>query len=124
MLGRENACSPVFICRQAPLWLMLSATIDLITQMSSMHEPMCGNSSLTSIPDCPCFWNLNGDWSRLPVRVLTSLGMAKGNGLPLSCLRRDLGSKVSIWLGPPDMNKKITRLARAANGGGLTAKGS
>src|SRR5439155_22998545 len=40
------------------------------------------------------------------------------------CLRRGLGSKVSISLGPPDMNKKITRLARAANGGGLTAKGS
>ena len=50
--GREKVCSPVFICRQAPLWLMLSATIERITHRSSTHAATFGNSSLTSMPDC------------------------------------------------------------------------
>src|SRR2546430_11374788 len=60
MHGRENACSPVFICRQAPLWLMLSATIERMTHRSSTQVANCGNSSLTSVPDWPCFSKVYG----------------------------------------------------------------
>src|SRR6516164_2005705 len=111
MLGRENACSPVFIWRQAPLWLMLSATIERITHRSSTHEATVGNSSLTSIPAFPCFLNLNGDGRLLTVRVRTSLGCSNGNGLPTKSASFGLGSNRSTCDGPPDMNKKMTRLA-------------
>src|SRR5436853_621873 len=69
MHGRENACSPVFICRQAPLWLMLSATIERMTHRSSTQVANCGNSSLTSVPDWPCFSKVYGEASRLPVEA-------------------------------------------------------
>src|SRR6266487_3480410 len=49
--------------------------------------------------------------------------MAKGSGLPPSCWRRGFGSKVSTWLGPPDIKRKMIRLARGSKGGGFTAKG-
>src|SRR5439155_9512930 len=123
MLGRENACSPVFICRQAPLWLMLSATIERITHRSSTHIATCGNRSLTSIPAWPCFLNLNGDGRQLTVRVRTSFGCSNGNGLPLYSASFGFGSKRSTCEGPPDMKRKIIRLARGVNGGGLTASG-
>ncbi len=57
-LGREKACSPVFICRQAPLWLMLSATIERMRQISSMRLATFGKRSLTSMPLCPCLLNV------------------------------------------------------------------
>src|SRR5437763_829378 len=113
-LGRENACSPVFICKQAPLWLMLSATIERMTHSSSTHDATCGNSALTSVPHLPCFLNFHGERSRLPVRVRTSFGCANGRGLPLILSSFGLGSKVSTWEGPPDMNRKINRFALAA----------
>ena len=50
--------------------------------MSSMHEPMLGKSSLTSMPDWPCFANFQGEASKLPVLVRSSLGFSNGNGLP------------------------------------------
>src|SRR6476620_8348011 len=90
--GRENACSPVFICRHAPLWLILSATIERILQRSSTHPATFGNSSLTSMPDCPCRENLNGEPSRLPVFVRSSDGFANGSGFPVSAVRRGFGS--------------------------------
>src|SRR3954447_10380136 len=80
--GRLNACSPVFIWRQAPLWLMLSATIERTTQRSSAHVATCGNSSLISIPLCPCRENLYGDGRQFTVRVRTSFGCSNGSGLP------------------------------------------
>src|SRR5207237_438680 len=118
MLGREKACSPVFIWRQAPLWLILSATIERMIQRSSTHPARWGKSSLTSAPALPYFWNSKGEESRLPVFVRSSLGFSKGRGFPLSRARRSLGSKVSTWEGPPDIKRKITLLARAGNIGG------
>ena len=103
MLGRENACSPVHICSAAPVWLMLSATIERMTQMSSMHEAMPGNSSLTSMPDWPCRENFQGEASRLPVLVRSSFGFSNGSGLPLSWTSRGLGSNRSTCEGPPGM---------------------
>ena len=34
--------------------------------MSSMHLPISGKISLTSMPDCPHLWNLNGDLKSAP----------------------------------------------------------
>src|SRR5689334_2813220 len=114
MLGRLNACSPVFIWRHAPLWLMLSATVERMTHRSSAQDATCGSRSLISRPDLPCFWNLNGDGSRLVVCVRISLGCSNGSGLPAYSTSLGLGSNRSTCDGPPDMNRKMTRLALAA----------
>src|SRR4051794_25297601 len=115
MLGRENACSPVFICKHAPLWLMLSAYIERITHMSSTQVARFGKSSLISVPHLPDLLNLYGEANRLPVRVRSSFGFSNGSGLPLSIASRGLGSKRSTCDGPPDMKRKMTRLAFAGN---------
>ena len=62
---------------------MLSATIERMTQMSSMRPATLGNSSLTSMPLWPCLPNLNGDGRQLVVRVRTSFGCSNGSGLPV-----------------------------------------
>src|SRR5260221_13921544 len=42
---------------------------------------------------------------------------------PASLLRSGLGSKVSIWLGPPAIMRKITDFALAGKCGGFGARG-
>ena len=56
--------------------------------------------------------------------VITGLKLG-GNGWPASRFTSGLGSKVSIWLGPPSMNRKITLLALAGrlHGGGRDDRG-
>ena len=105
----------MFICRQAPLWLMLSATMERMTQRSSMQPATWGNSSLTSMPLWPCLPNLNGDGSRLPGPGAHQLRLLERQRLAAFWARRGLGSNVSTCDGPPDMKRKITRLARAGN---------
>src|SRR5262245_12724488 len=82
-----------------------------------MQEATCGNSSLTSIPLCPCFLNFHGEASRLPVAANSNLGLAIGSGLPSISVSLGFGSKVSTCETPPCMNRKITRLARGAKCG-------
>src|SRR5919112_1321092 len=94
-LGRLNTCSPVFICKHAPLWLMLSTTIERTTHRSSTQLAMFGSSSETSVPHSPCLANFHGDASRLPVLVRSSLGIGNGSGLPLFAVSIGLGSNVS-----------------------------
>ena len=48
-------------------WFGKSVCIDRITAISSIMEPTCGNSSLTSMPLCPYFWNLKGEGKAAPV---------------------------------------------------------
>src|SRR5260370_40950727 len=91
--------------------------------MSSTQVATWGNNSLTSAPDCPYFRNAKGDGRTLSLILRTVVGGLKGRDCPLSFARRGLGSKVSIWDGPPSMNRKITDLAFAAKCGGLGAKG-
>ena len=55
MLGRPLMIEPVFMNAWAVSWLICSVCIDRITQSSSARLAMCGNKSLTSIPDFPCF---------------------------------------------------------------------
>src|SRR6266446_9654067 len=47
-----------------------------------------------------------------------------GRGCPSSSLRSGLGSNVSMWLGPPDMKRKITDRALTGSGGNFGASGS
>jgi hypothetical protein len=52
---------PVFIITVTTSCAGMSVWIDRITASSSTCSAIAGNTSLTSIPDCPCFVNLNGD---------------------------------------------------------------
>ena len=52
MLGRPAICEPVFMNMWAGSWLIASVVIERMKQMSSMTEPICGNSSQISIPLC------------------------------------------------------------------------
>src|SRR5262245_31210034 len=78
------------------------------------------------MPACPYFANFHGDGKVLP----------SGRGLPSSLLvfsgrtgRRfpshlaspGLGSNVSIWAGPPDMNRKMILLVRGLKWGAWAA---
>src|ERR1700688_2437136 len=102
---------------------MLSATIERTTQISSTQDPMFGSNSLTSVPHWPCFLNLYDDPIKLPVFVRIRAGIGKGRGLPVSLTNRGLGSSRSTCEGPPDMNRKMTRLAFAGNIGARRERG-
>jgi hypothetical protein len=58
-LGRPNCCDPVFIRIWAGAWFTASVCNDRTRQMSSAILAVCGNSSLSSIPQAPCLANLN-----------------------------------------------------------------
>ena len=51
--------------------------------------------------------------SNSPIAVITRPKLS-GIGLPASSLSAGLGSKVSRWLGPPSMNRKMTLFALPA----------
>ena len=53
MLGRPAICEPVFMNMWAGSWLIASVVIERIRQISSITEPMCGKSSLISVPFLP-----------------------------------------------------------------------
>src|SRR5439155_18227595 len=112
--GRISRASPQFIRSNDGSWLGTSAYIERMTAMSSMHSPTCGKSSLTSMPDCPYFWNLNGDGKAAPVlRSVPRFG--RGSILPAYFSRSGLGLKVSTWLGPPLAKMWMTRFALPGN---------
>ncbi len=90
----------------------MSVHTERITQMSSMQPPTCGKISLTSIPLCPYFLNVNGDFISAP--VLRSVATSPpGSGWPWYLSSIGFGSKLSTCESPPFMNRKMTRLARA-----------
>ena len=107
---------PVCHSSTAPPWRGLVQCIELTMQRSSTWPATWGNTSLTAAPDSPWRRKPKGDPPRLPWRSgnESTLGLAKGSGRPCSATRRGLGSKLSMWLGPPNMNSMITRLARGA----------
>src|SRR5437660_398477 len=124
MHGRENACSPVFICRQAPLWLMLSATIERMTHRLSKQVANCGNSSLTSVTDWPCFSKVYGEASRFAVLVRSNFGFSTGRGLPASCSSRGIGSNVSTGDVPPARDPPHACPLPVRRGGGGRGRGA
>ena len=87
---------------------------DRMTAMSSAIECMWGTQSLIHRPPLP-YWpqvrllaSSGAPYS--PMAVMTGLKLS-GSGLPANCSSLGLGSNKSMWLGPPSMNRKMTRLA-------------
>ena len=72
---------------------------------------MCGSQSEIQIPLWPCCFHFRRDAKSgarpSPIGVITGLKLG-GSGFPASRLSSGLGSNVSMWLGPPSMNRKIT----------------
>src|SRR5436305_93913 len=79
-------------------------------QRSSITDPRWGKTSLTSVPLCPYFSNVNGDRIRLPTLRSWDKG-PPGIGWPSYFVSVGLGSKLSTCDKPPFMNRKITRFA-------------
>src|SRR5229473_5121194 len=128
MLGNPGITRPVNNWYCAAEWTTMSPWQERITAMSSMHSAVWGSRSETSMPLLPYRLKV-----RLVPRSLASevtnwyLASPKlaGRFWPLSLLSSGLGSYVSMWLGPPDMNRKMTALALALSGmcGGFAASG-
>src|SRR5436190_13508329 len=97
-----------------------------MTAMSSMHWAVCGKRSETSMPLWPYLLNLRLEpSSRALGRTNWYFASPNSSGFfsPLSWLSSGLGSNVSMWLGPPAMNRKMTDLAFASLGDDLAASG-
>src|SRR6266404_1639056 len=84
--------------------------MERITQMSSMHSPTCGKSSLTSMPLLPYFLKVKGDFISPPV-FRSCCGVSPGRGCPSNLSSTGFGSKLSTCESPPFMKRKMTCLA-------------
>src|SRR6185312_3298695 len=104
MLGRTSRDSPQFISISDGSWFGTSACIERTTAISSIDSATCENSSLTSIPLWPYFWNLNGEGNAAPV-LRSVRRFSVGRAWPAYFSSDGLGSNVSRWLGPPFMNR-------------------
>src|SRR5260370_71123 len=91
--------------------------------MWSMQLPTSGYNSEMVMPLCPNGLALNGDAISLPLLLRPVFTIVLGTGLPWYWASMGLGSKVSTCEGPPFMNKKMTRLARAAKFDAFGANG-
>src|SRR5262245_55112107 len=94
--------------------------------MSSTHVARFGIRSEISMLLLPCLANLRvlGRMTSPPVvNWLLGRPVDSGSGLPAHLARSGFGSKMSIWLGPPTMNMKMTRLAFGSKCGSLAASG-
>src|SRR5438874_2446172 len=127
MLGRPSRGHPLLNRLSAAVWVKPSWKQERITARSSACVATLGKRSEISIPDCPYFLNVRRD-----ARIGTSLNFENwsctspklsGTGLPSSFSSIGLGSKVSRWLGPPCMKRKMTFLAVAGKCGVLVAIG-
>src|SRR5438034_11361987 len=90
-----------------------------ITAMSSMHSATCGIRSDTSMPLLPYFLKVRlvpSSLASAPTDWYLASPKLAGRVWQLSLLCSGLGSKVSMWLGTPDMNWKMTDLALALFG--------
>ncbi len=114
--GRPPSTEPVFIWQTPPAWLIPSATQDRITARSSAQRAMCGSQSETQIPARPWRAQVRREARRgapySPIAVTTRPKLG-GSGCPARRLSSGLGSKRSMWLGPPSMKRKMTLRARA-----------
>src|SRR5688572_26107391 len=86
---------------------------------------MCGRNSEISSPELPR--GLNSRHGGKSLFFATARRVLKepndsGIGSPANRTRSGFGSKRSTWLGPPDINRKITRSARGRTWGGLAEK--
>ena len=109
---------PVFIWQTPLEWTMPLAQQERRTAMSSADSATCLHQSEIHRPPWPCCFHsrLSGKMGELisPIAVMRPLVKLAGNGLPACCFNAAFGSKVSRWLGPPSMKRKMTFFAFAA----------
>ena len=122
-LGRIGCMLPEFIIKSEGSWLGLSVYIERSTQISSMQPATCGKRFVSSIPLWPCGRAGNGEGMILP-RFRRPVATEAGGSCPAYRSSAGLGSNVSTCDGPPFMNRKMTRLARAGKCDALGASGS
>ena len=118
---------PVCNSYMAGAWMVLLLVHDFRKQMSSTHFARLGIRSETHCPLPPCRANLRvlaRTVSRPLVNWLLSWPTDAGSGLPCHFANSGLGSNRSTWLGPPVMNRKMTRFAVGSWCGFLAASGS
>ena len=122
--GRPASVEPVFIWHTPPTWFKPLDQHDWITASPSAHVAMFGSQSDTQMPLWPCCCHFRRDGKSgarpSPIGVITGLKLG-GRGLPARRFSSGLGSKVSMWLGPPSMNRKITLRAVAGRRQGARA---
>ena len=122
--GRPARVEPVFIWQTPPTWFSPLDQHERITARSSAQVAMCGSQSETQIPLWPCCFHFRREASSgerpSPIGVITGLKLG-GSGWPASRFSSGLGSNVSMWLGPPSMNRKITLRAVAGRRHGAVA---
>src|SRR5580692_2197017 len=95
-----------------------------ISANSSTWVAIWGKISETSMPHCPYFLKVKGLGIRGPgFPCRTTISPLPVSGCPAYLVSAGLGSKVSMWLTPPLMNKEMTLLARGAKCGGLGDSG-
>src|SRR6185369_2124620 len=78
------------------------------------------------MPDWPCLRNGRKGGSKLFFATLRRVLNARndsGIGWPANRIKSGFGSNKSTWLGPPDMNRKMTARARGGKCGGRDARG-
>src|SRR5262249_47491335 len=118
--GRPARMDPVFIWQMPAEWLMPSPQHERITARSSAQVAVCGSQSLTHSPPLPCCCHFrlhaNSGEPNSPIAVMI-LPTDGGSGLPAISLTLGLGSNVSMWLGPPSMNRKMHAFALAGTCG-------
>ena len=114
---------PEFIMSSEGSWLGLSVYSERSTHTSSMQPATCGKRFVISIPLCPCGLAGNGEGISLP-RLRRPVATVAGGSCPEYRSSAGLGSNVSTCDGPPFMNRKITRFARAGKCGALAPSGS
>src|SRR5450631_2255397 len=96
--------------------------------MSSAHVDVYGSRSDNSIPHCPYGLNSRGLASTAAVGLMNasfkSFVSDGGREWPWYFFKAGFGSKRSIWLGAPSMNRKMMFLALPGKCGCLGASGS
>jgi hypothetical protein len=114
-VGRPRSIElPLPQSRSAAPWQGVSVCIERMSVISSTIFAVWGRHSESSIPAAPCLRNSNGVPRIAPGRfMIASTFDGPVYFCPLSRLSTGLGSKRSIWLGPPFWKRQITRSARA-----------
>jgi hypothetical protein len=112
MLGRPASCEPVCTKVIAGSWLIASVRIDLMTHSSSATLAVCGNSSLSQVPERP--WRskrkIDGAtgrrfWPEVMVVMRWPMRTDVGSSMPRLSANSGLWSNRSICDGAPDWNR-------------------
>src|SRR6185295_5796508 len=114
MLGKPGTMRPVNSSYCAAEWTTMSPWHERRIAMSSTHCARFGKRSDTSMPLRPYLLNVRFVPKSFAVGEMNwyfASPKSFGRDWPCSWFSSGFGSKVSRWLGPPDMKRKITDFA-------------